>query len=150
MTSFTETTIIDTPRNDVWSVLADIGSIADWNPGLIASRLTTDEATGLGAGRHCDLTPQQWLDERVVEYEPQARITFRIVDSNLPFAFADIRFTLEPSGARTQVTVAPDYKLKYGPIGYVFDRLGGQHMYRKGMRELLRGLKGRVEQSTEH
>jgi uncharacterized protein YndB with AHSA1/START domain len=55
MTSFETEIKIDAPAGKVWQVLADIGTISRWNPGVVASHVTTDQTTGVGAGRHCDL-----------------------------------------------------------------------------------------------
>lgn len=145
MTTFTTSTTIDAPRDRVWAALADIGSISVWNPGVLDSRTTSEEATGLGASRHCDLGGRNYLDEQVVRFEDGEAITMRIVDSNLPFEHADIHFTLDSNGAGTRVTVAPEYRLKFGPIGRLMDRLVVRRTYEKGMKSLLRGLKRHLE-----
>jgi uncharacterized protein YndB with AHSA1/START domain len=147
MSTFTERTTIDAPRQDVWAALADIGNIATWNPGLIASHRTND-IDGVGGARHCDISTKHSLTERVVEFEPGTAITFRITDSTLPFTTADIAFTLTDSRQqpRTEVTVSPTYTLKYGPIGRFLDTVAVRRKYRAGMRELLEGLKCDLEQ----
>jgi len=63
MGAFTRSIRIGRPIDEVWSVLADIGSIADWNPGVVASRTTTGQFQGEGAGRFCDLGRRVHLDE---------------------------------------------------------------------------------------
>ncbi len=145
MARFTEQTTIDAPRTRVWEALADIGSISEWNPGVAASHQTSEGDVGLGASRHCDLTNRMKLEEEVVEFEPQERLTMRIVGGTAPFAHADIHFTLKDEGEQTLVEVAPDYAMKFGPVGKVLDRLVGERSQRKGMRALLRGLKDHVE-----
>jgi len=144
MTTFTETIKIAAPIADVWDILADIGSIAEWNPGLVGSN-ATNEITGLGATRFCDIDGRQNLDEEVVHFEPQRAITFRITRSTLPFRQADIRFTLTPEGQTTLVEASPEYLLKYGVIGKLLDKAVVSKMYRKGMKGLLSGLKERAE-----
>lgn len=147
MSTFTERTTIDAPRQDVWAALADIGTIAAWNPGLIGSRRTND-IDGVGGARHCDLSAKHSLTEHVVELEPGTSITFRITDSTLPFKTADIAFTLTGNAQRahTEVTVSPTYTLKYGSLGRILDTVAVRRNYRAGMRELLEGLKHHLEQ----
>ena len=147
MSTFTERTTIDAPREDVWAALANIGTIAAWNPGLIGSRRTND-IDGLGGARHCDLSAKHSLTEHVVEFEPGTAITFRVTDSTLPFKTADIAFTLtdELQQARTEVTVSPTYTLKYGSLGRILNTVAVRRNYRAGMRELLEGLKRHLEQ----
>jgi uncharacterized protein YndB with AHSA1/START domain len=147
MSAFTERTTINVPRQDVWAALADIGTIATWNPGLIGSHRTND-IDGVGGARHCDISSKHSLTEHVVEFEPATAITFRITDSTLPFKTADISFTLIDSrvGTGTEVTVSPTYTLRYGPIGRLLDTVAVRRSYRAGMRELLEGLKRHLEQ----
>jgi uncharacterized protein YndB with AHSA1/START domain len=144
MSNFTENIDIDALPDAVWNTLTDIGTIADWNPGLRASNATNDEV-GIGATRHCIVSATQSLDEEVVHYDPRQAITFRITRSSMPFQSADIRFTLAANTSGTTVTVSPLYTLKYGLLGSLMDRLFVARMYSKGMRGLLEGLKTHVE-----
>jgi len=69
----------------------------------------------------------------------------RIVATNLPFKAADIRFTLESHGGDTLVTVSPKYTLKFGILGSLLDAAFIRSRYRRGMVNLLKGLKQYVE-----
>ncbi len=147
MTTFTETIEIDAKAKLVWDTLADVGAISEWNPGLVGSR-ATNNTTGLGATRYCDIDGKQNLDEEVVRFEPIRAITFRITRSTLPFRSADIRFLLVEKSDRTIVSVSPDYQLKYGLAGRLLDKAFVSAAYRHGMKGLLSGLKERVETSA--
>jgi uncharacterized protein YndB with AHSA1/START domain len=149
MSTFTERTTIDAPRQDVWAALADIGTIAAWNPGLIGSQRTND-IDGVGGARHCDISTKHSLTEHVVEFKPGTAITFRITDCTLPFKTADIAFTITDRRVdeRTEVTVSPTYTLEYGPIGRLLDTVAVRRSYRAGMRGLLEGLKRHLEQQS--
>lgn len=149
MATFEIQTTIDAPVSRVWEALADIGAIHEWNPGVKDARVTSEEPTGPGASRRCDLGGKNYLDELVVEWEEGRRLTMRIVDTNLPFKRADVRFHLEPRDGTTTVKVSPDYELKYGPLGSVLDALFARRAYEKGMRALLAGLKRHVEADDE-
>jgi uncharacterized protein YndB with AHSA1/START domain len=148
MSTFSERITIDAPRHAVWAALADIGTIATWNPGLVGSYRTND-TDGLGGARHCDLSAKHSLDEEVVEFAPATAITFRITDSTLPFTTADIAFTLADSQQHTgtEVTVSPTYTLGYGPIGRILDIVAVRRSYRAGMRGLLEGLRHHVSEA---
>ena len=43
------------------------------------------------------------------------------------------------------VTVTPDYTLKYGPVGWLMDRIMVRQLFNGGMEDLLSGLKYYVE-----
>jgi carbon monoxide dehydrogenase subunit G len=145
MSTFETTIDIEAPIEKVWEALADIGSISKWNPGVHESHGTSDETTGLGATRFCDLGGKNYLNEQVVDFETCHKLTMRITDTNMPFEKADIHFTLEADGDNTRVTCAPAYTLKYGPMGALMDRFYVRGTYEKGMQRLLRGLKEHVE-----
>jgi hypothetical protein len=145
MSSFTSTITINAPVDEVWAVLADIGSIHRWNPGVVSSYVTTGSAEGVGSGRHCDLGGKNYLKEEVVEWGAGKGLTMRIVDTNLPFKAADIRFTLRPDRGATVVDVSPDYVLKFGLLGRALDWVYVRNSYMKGMEALLSGLKHHVE-----
>ena len=144
MTRFTESLSIAAPRDRVWAVLSDIGSIAKWNPGLRNSH-ATNETIGMGATRHCVISAKITLDEEVVAYDPPQMITFRITRSDMPFKRADIRFDLEETDEGTRVRVTPDYQIKFGVLGSLLDLVMIKSAYRKGMRGLLRGLKAEAQ-----
>jgi len=144
MNSFTKDIVIGASAEAVWSVLGDIGSIADWNPGVRKSYLVGD-STEMGGRRLCELSDKIYLDEEVVEWEALRHLTMRITATNLPFKTGDIRFTLVPVGSGTQVTVSPVYSLKFGLLGALMDRLVVRRRYAKGMQDLLVGLKVAVE-----
>ncbi len=148
MSTFTKTIDIDARPDAVWNTLADIGTIANWNAGLTASKKTNDNV-GIGATRHCVISDTQSLDEEVVYFDPRQAITFRMTRSTMPFQSADIRFTLIGNASRTTVTVSPLYTLKYGLIGRLLDSLFVRRMYGKGMISLLDGLKKHVEDQGE-
>ena len=48
---------IPTERSDVWNVLADFPNISVWNGGIKKSFSTSEAMGGVGATRHCDLSP---------------------------------------------------------------------------------------------
>lgn len=145
MSSFSTDIKINAPVDNVWAALADIGNIYQWNPGVVSSHTTTEETTGMGACRYCNLGGKNYLDEEVVEWQEGKRLTMRITGTNLPFKSADIGFTLQADNGSTVVTVSPDYSLKFGPVGALMDRFYVRGSYEKGMNSLLKGLKEHVE-----
>ncbi len=146
MGEFEEQATISAPPEKVWDVLADIGNIHLWNPGVVDSQQTTPGEVSVGARRRCDLGGKNYLDEEVVKFERPHSLTIRITNTNLPFQTADIRFSLEPQGDETVVKVSPEYRLKFGWLGRILDWVMVRSQYSKGMRGLLRGLKDYVEQ----
>lgn len=144
MPSFETQITIDAPVERVWAELADLGNIAAWNPGVKASRTTTDQVTGVGAGRHCDVKGG-YLREQVRTWEEGRTLVLDVVDTNLPLKYARPGFHLDAQGDRTSVRLTQEYALKFGAAGALMDRLFVNRQMRGGMRELLEGLKTHVE-----
>lgn len=145
MPGFTIEEKVDAPVERVWTVLADIGGVHEWNPGVTSSHLTTDQREGVGTSRHCDLGGKKYVQEMAVDWDPHYRLTMRLVETNLPFTKADVRFMLRPAGTGTIVTVSPDYEVRFGTLGALLHRAFGERSYRTNMQALLTGLKQHVE-----
>jgi uncharacterized protein YndB with AHSA1/START domain len=143
------TTTIDAPPERVWAVLADLGTISRWNPGVLSSRGTSEARAGEGATRHCELPRGRYLDERAVEWREGQSFRIKIVASNLPLKSSSIRFAIAPAGEGTRVTVEPQYVLSGGLLGRLLDRIAVRRMYARGFRDLLAGLKYHVETGRE-
>jgi uncharacterized protein YndB with AHSA1/START domain len=143
--AFGEEITIDAPIERVWEVLADIGSIQAWNPGVQSSHLTTLYGAGVGATRHCKLAGRRHVDEVVVDWEPLKRLTMRITATNLPLAASDIRFMLRAAATGVIVSASPAYTVRYGLLGKILNRLVIGPRYREGIKALLAGLKTHIE-----
>lgn len=145
MGSIVATTLIEAPPPKVWVILADIGTISRWNPGVRHSESTSDARSGEGATRHCDLPGGRYLEERAVEWVEGESFRIEILDSNLPLRHSTVRFAIEGAGGGTRVTVEPEYELKGGRLGSLLDRLLVRRLYVRGFGDLLRGLKEYAE-----
>ena len=124
----------DAPRTAVWAVLADFPNISTWNSGVKASVDTGDGTVGLGAQRHCDLTPVGGLEETITGWEPNEKLVVNIDSATkLPISNGEATFTLgdgettidyayEPKGLIGKIT-APllDRQLRKGLGGFLED-----------------------------
>lgn len=148
MGTFSRQTTIDAPREEVWAVLADLGSISRWNPGVSHSHSTSAEPSGEGATRHCDVGMggnTGRLQERALDWREGQGFKIDVYESTLPLESNVVTFSLRESGSRTVVQVSPEYRLKYGPVGALMDRLIVRRQFEKGVEGMLTGLKHYVE-----
>ena len=150
MTTFSTTIKVNAPKEKVWEVLADLGSIYKWNPGVSHSYSTSSETGGEGAMRHCDLQNAKggsigYLKERAFDWRDGDGFTIDIYESNLPLKRNHVKFDLKSNGDDTIVTITPDYELKFGPLGVLADLLIGRRMLKKGMADMAAGLKHHIE-----
>ena len=152
MTTFAKATQVDAPKEKVWAVLADIGSISEWAPSVLESHSTSTEPGGNGATRHCEVdgpggkTAQ--LEERAFDWREGEGFKIDVYESSLPLKRNIVSFSVKESGSGTQVTVSPDYQLKFGPIGMLMDKMMVRSKFESGMESLLAGLKQHVERGA--
>lgn len=148
MASFKAEIKIDASKERVWEVLSDIGNIYQWNPSVTHSYSTSEEGSGEGATRHCDVQQgpiKGYLEERAFDWREGEGYKIQVYDSSLPVKEIVVRFNLKADGDHTVVEVSPEYQFKFGALGLVLDRLMFGPQFRKGMAGLLAGLKHYVE-----
>ena len=129
----------------VWEVLANFPDVYRWNPAVEHSNALSEQTTGVDAGRRCDLFDGGFLEERIVEFDPDRRMVVEIFNTSLPLASNFVTFSVDPQGTGSRVTLSSNYRLKYGPIGMLMDVLMARRQARAGFADVLRGLKHHVE-----
>lgn len=136
---------IDAPPAQVWAVLADFPNVYRWNPGVERSHATSDHDTGAAATRRCDLFDGGYLEERIIDFDPDRSMVVDIFETSLPLVRNVVTFTVAPRGTGSSVGCSADYSLKYGPLGVLLDWIVGRRQARNGFRDMLHGLKYHVE-----
>ena len=111
---------VDAPRSSVWAVLADYPNIADWNDGVQSSHTIGEQTDGVGAQRHCELTPSGAMRETVAEWVPEEKMVIAIDQiQKMPVNQATMTFTMADGGETTPLTMSYDYEPKGGPFGFL-------------------------------
>ena len=101
---------VDAPTEKVWAVLANIGAVQDYSPGVVKSYYTSDIKEGVDASRHCDLLPTGTVEERVVDWRDGEQYSIEIYEgTEVPYTGV-ANFTLKRDGVGTRVTQIMDYK----------------------------------------
>lgn len=102
----------------LWAVLADFPNIADWYGGLKSSVSTSAETQGVGATRHCELTPVGTIDERILDWEDGSRVRIAAEKyQKAPIKRAVAEFTITPEGDETRLDLDFDFVAKGGVAG---------------------------------
>ena len=143
MPEFTISRHIGAPVERVWEVLDNFGDIADWNPGVKRSELTSDGSVSEGSTRHCDFSPLGAVNERIDTYIPNERMTVDIHETfKLPISDAIADFNVAPRDGGTELTLHYSYTL---------NRLGrmAKGTTDKQMRKGIGGLVDALEQESE-
>lgn len=146
MTQITHARYIDAPRAEVWRWLSDYTNIHRFHPDLRAVHQETEQACGIGAVRRCEMKDGNFLRERVVAWEEGESYRVEIVESSMPLAraFATLGVRDAADGG-SEAFMSMDYRVKFGPLGWLMDRLMMRRMMRAMMGRILAALAEAVE-----
>ena len=107
----------------VWAVLSDLEAVKHYNPTVVSASVRGSRRTGVGAERVCDLRPKGRVVERVTHWEDGKAVGLEVAESDWPIHFMRWVTRLEPSGRGTRITQALEYRVKFGWLGWLLDRL---------------------------
>jgi hypothetical protein len=145
MNEYTHTLECPATPEEVWSVLADLAAVADYDP-FVKSATLSGEHSGVGARRDLKLRPFGSMRQEVAEWTPNSSIEFRIL-RGMPVrdAVAFQRITATASGG-SSLTMGIRFEPKRGLLGKV---LGGMTRRRilDGLPRVANGVAARVEAS---
>lgn len=79
--------------------------------------------TGIGAERACELVPRGRVVERVTQWEDGRAVGLEVAESDWPIHFMRWVTRIEPAGSSTRITQSLEYKVKFGPVGWLLDTL---------------------------
>lgn len=143
MIHFHRTLSIDATPEAIWAVLGRYMHIDEFAP-LITSvdALTTGE-DGLGSRRRNHFKDGSSLVEEVTAWTPKEKFTVELSDmASIPLNEAYSEVSIEPNGERSIVKWSFDYRVKYGPLGWLM----GQSIMKLMMGKIIDGnLNGLAE-----
>jgi uncharacterized protein YndB with AHSA1/START domain len=131
----------------VWAVLARLDALHEYDPGIATAVLRSEQRSGVGADRQCDIKGGGWFRERVTAWQPERELEFTLYDCTLPVRNLRHHYTLKPERGGTRVEQTQEYALKYGLLGAVLDRLLVRRKWDAGIKSFFTGLKQHVEAS---
>ena len=149
MTTMTARTKIDATSERVWEVLSDFRGISQAAPHLTDSVLTTEQATGVGAARHCDIAMMGRSTEEVVtRWEEGRGYSVDVKINGVPMRDARADFDISIEDGDTVLVGVMSYEMPFGLIGRAMERMSSPRMSRlwSGM---LAGFKERAETGTD-
>ncbi|WP_332775550.1 SRPBCC family protein [Polaromonas sp.] len=129
----------------VWRTLSDLLAVKQHNPSVVSVRILTDKTTGIGAARRCEMRTKDWVEEKVWAFDPPHVIGLEVAASSWPVAFMKWRTELRPDGRNTLVKQEMNYKLKFGVLGLLLDKLVMRRKLDASIQEVFERLKLHVE-----
>ncbi len=140
---------IEAPPARVWATLARLDALHEYDPGIRKSEVRSEQQSGLGADRHCEIAGGGWFRERVTLWEPERELEFRLHDCTLPVRSLRHHYRLTADRGGTRVDQTQEYALKYGPIGVLLDALVVRRKWDAGVKKFFAALKRHVEAQHE-
>ncbi|MDJ0629619.1 MAG: SRPBCC family protein [Rhodobacter sp.] len=136
---------IDAAPDAVWAVLSRYMQIDEFAPQIASVDALTKGDVGLGSMRRNHFANGTSLVEEVTDWTPGEGYTVRLSDmAAMPLheASADIR--IAPNGGRSIVRWTFDYRVKYGPLGWLMGQTLMKMMMGRIVDGNLKGLADRV------
>ena len=134
------------PTEQVWAVLANIGAVQDYSPGVVKSYYTSNVREGVGASRHCDLLPTGTVEERIVDWCDGEQYSIEIYEGTEVLYTGVAHFTLERDEVATIVTQIMEY-IPTDDLPSAFEGKSMEGLVGKIIRGNLVGLKHFIESS---
>lgn len=141
MIHFQRTHTIDATPDAVWAVLGRYMHIDEFAPGIVSVDALTEGEDGVGSTRRNHFTNGSFMVEEVTKWNPGRGLTIKATDmGGKPLLEASSETSIEPLGdGRSKVTWTFDFRVKYGPLGWLL----GQTMMKMMMGKIIDGnLKG--------
>ena len=141
MIHYERTLDIDATPEALWAVIGRFMHIDEFAPLVKSVDALTDGEDGIGSKRRCHFDDGGSVVEEVTQWEANRRYRVRLSDmTTMPLEEAHAEVSVEPlDSGQSRVTWGMDYRVKYGPLGWVL----GQTMMKMMMGKVLDGnLKG--------
>jgi len=135
----------------VWAELSRFMHIDEFAPEVVKTEALSEAEAGIGAKRRCHFKNGSAMAEEVTHWEDgrMYRVALSELDA-MPLHVAAAMITVEPAGiGHSRVAWGFDYRVKYGPLGWLL----GQSLMKMMMGKISDGnLKGlaRKVQSDAH
>lgn len=143
--SETQTEIAASPAA-VWAVLSDFRGLEKWAPRVRVSPLG-DKDRGIGAGRRVEVPGLGTVDEVVIQWEPEQRLSYSVTPVSV-FGPGIARWRIESAGPRkTRVTERFEYDMRFGFVGALLRALVVKRKLAEAQPRMLKQFKKGVESS---
>lgn len=150
MTTLTNSIAIDAPCDQVWGILANLAELAEYDPAVATSTVTSAMPTGPGASREVTMRDgKHWFKESVTAFEPMEELGFELTSCNFPIARLRHTYSFAEMGGQTTVTQSMSYSPKFGLLGTLMDWAVIRRNSDRGIRAFMSGLKAHAERRSE-
>ncbi len=136
---------IDATPDAVWAVLGRYMHIDDFAPFIVSVDALTNGEDRVGSKRRNHFENGTSVVEEVTAWKPNQGFTVALSDmAAMPLHEASSEVSIEPKGEGTSVKWTFDYRVKYGPLGWLLGQTMMKMMMGKIIDANLKGLADKV------
>ncbi|NKB67367.1 MAG: DUF1857 family protein [Candidatus Latescibacteria bacterium] len=137
---------VEATPEEVWAVLGRYMHMHEFAPRIESIDALTDGEDGVGSQRRCHFSDGTSVVEEVTAWEPNHRYRLRLVEMGpMPVKEAHATLEVEPlAGGGSRMKMAMDYRMKFGPIGWLMGQTMMKAMMGKIFEGVLNGLMDKV------
>jgi len=138
--------VINAAPDAVWAELSRFMHIDEFAPLVISVDALTEGGNKVGSRRRCHFQDGNSMVEEVTKWEEGRGYRVRLSDTDpMPLKEGAAELRLEPNGPnKTKVIWSMDYRVKFGPFGWLLGQTMMKMMMRKVLDGNLKGLSGKV------
>lgn len=131
----------------VWAVLSDFHGLEKWARRVRVTKLG-DKERGIGAGRRAVVPGLGTVDEVVIQWEPEQRLSYSVTPVSV-FGAGIAHWRLEAAGPRTtRVFERFEYDMRFGIFGALLHALVVKRKLAQAQPNMLKQFKKGVESSS--
>ena len=137
---------INAAPNAVWDVLARFMKIDEIAPEITSVDALTNGDVGIGSRRRNHFANGTSVVEEVTEWKPASGYTVRLSEmAAMPLQEASSEIRITTTGGVSKVTWTLDFRVKYGPLGWLMGQIMMKAMMGKIIDGNLQALSDKVQ-----
>lgn len=141
MNSIISKRIINADIDTIWSHIEDVTLIENWHPGVDNTEQLSVNKIGVGAIRRCNFYDGSEAVEEIISVTDNYQIKINIREFKAPMSrFISTWQLVKTKQGKTEITVVTEYKMKFGLVGRIMDKLFIRHKMPKLFDKVLAGL----------
>ena len=146
MIHYERTLDIDASADDLWAVIGRFMHIDEFAPLIKSVDALTDGEDGVGSKRRCNFDDGTSLVEEVTMWEANRSYRVRLSEmTTMPVSEMYAELSVEPiDSERARVKWGMDYRVKFGPFGWLLGQTMMKLMLGKIIDNNLKGLANKV------
>jgi hypothetical protein len=122
--------VIPAKAQAIWDVLADFGTISAWADGIDHSCVLNARPDVIGTTRRIQVG-RNTVVERITEFDPPRALAYAIEGLPPRLGAVSNRWTLEPQGDRTRVTITSSVHTGSGPLARLTETVAARVLARQ-------------------